>query len=273
MEIIISILSLSLLGITFGVTLAFFARIFHVKVDERLEKIHSLLPGANCGACGAAGCFGFAEKIVSGETLIDNCRVASDDTKEAIAKILGRSLKKTDKLVARLHCCGGKNAKDKFVYHGINDCSIAHLVLGGFKQCPVGCLGLGSCLKVCPFGALSMSSDNLPVVDIIKCKACNKCVETCPRKLFSLKPLAKTVWVACCLHYSGKDTRAVCQTGCIACKLCQKSCPTAAINIIDNLAVIDYTKCTSCGACVKICPSKCILQTKQNNSKSQENIQ
>ena len=258
MDILIPILTLGFLGVVFGVGLAIASKRFAVQVDPRLDKVHGLLPGSNCGACGGAGCFGFAESILSGKLKIDACRVASDQAKEKIAEVLGRQLIKGVKTVAVLHCNGGSKVKDRFIYEGIKDCVAANLVLGGQKECVWGCLGFDTCVQVCPFGALTMSKEGLPIVDFHKCKACNKCVQICPKKLFSLVPLAGKVYVACSCHDLGKDTRSVCAVGCIACKLCEKSCKFDAIHVIDNLAVIDYNKCTSCGECVKACPTKSI---------------
>jgi electron transport complex protein RnfB len=258
MDILIPILTLGILGAIFGIGLAVASKRFSVQIDPRLDKIHGLLPGANCGACGGAGCFGFAESILSGKVKIDACRVADDKIKEEIAKVLGRKLEKRVKSTAVLRCNGGKKIKDRFLYQGIEDCVAANLVLGGQKECIWGCLGFGSCVGVCPFGAIKMSEEGLPVVDKDKCKACNKCVEICPKKLFSLVPLTHNVYVACSSHDLGKDTKAVCPVGCIACKLCEKACQFDAIHVLDNLAVIDYNKCTSCAECVKACPMKSI---------------
>ena len=258
MEILIPILTLGFLGVVFGVGLAIASKRLAVAVDPRLDKIHGLLPGSNCGSCGGAGCFGFAESILSGKMKIDACRVASDQTKEKIAEVLGRQLIKGVKSVAVLHCNGGIKVKDRFLYQGIEDCVAANLVLGGQKECEWGCLGFDTCVKVCPFAAITMSKEGLAVVDFHKCKACNKCVQICPKRLFSLVPLAGKVYVACSSHDLGKDARAVCSVGCIACKLCEKACKFDAIHVIDNLAVIDYNKCTSCGECVNVCPMNTI---------------
>jgi ferredoxin len=129
-------------------------------------------------------------------------------------------------------------------------------------------------VRVCPFDAIKMSAEDLPIVDKTKCRACNKCVQICPKKLFSLVPLTGKVYVACSSHDLGKETKAACPVGCIACKKCEQACPVDAIHVIDastalsvnpeqsrrvdNLAVIDYNKCTSCGECVKVCPMKTI---------------
>jgi len=258
MEILIPALSLGILGLLFGIGLAIASKRFTVKIDPRLEAIHGLLPGSNCGACGGAGCFGFAEALLSGKMSADACRVSQDSTKEKIAEILGAKLEKRVKSIAVLHCNGGKKVKDKFLYKGIEDCVAANLVLGGQKECFWGCLGFDSCTKVCPFGAIKMSEEGLPVVDKNKCKACNKCVLICPKKLFTLVPLKNNIYVACSSHDLGKDTRAVCPVGCIACKKCEQVCPADAIHVVDNLAVIDYNKCTSCAKCVEACPMKTI---------------
>jgi electron transport complex protein RnfB len=259
MEILIPILTLGSLGLLFGIGLAIASKKLAVQVDPRLEKVHGLLPGSNCGACGGAGCFGFAESILSGKLKIDACRVASDEAKEKIAEALGRKLQKIMvKSTAALHCNGGNRVKNRYLYEGIEDCVAANLVLGGQKDCVWGCLGFGTCVKVCPFDAIKMSSEGLPVVDKDKCRACNKCVAACPKKLFTLIPTKHSVYVACSSYDMGKDTRAVCPVGCIACGKCVQACPKDAMHLIDNLAVIDYDKCTSCRECVKVCPMKTI---------------
>jgi len=258
MEILVPILTLGALGLIFGVGLAVASKRLAVKTDLRLEKIIGLLPGSNCGACGGAGCFGFAESILSGKLSIDACRVSSGAIKGQIARILGTTVEEKIKLAAVLHCYGGKRVQDRFLYQGINDCVAANLVLGGQKSCVYGCLGFGDCARVCPFGAIKMLNEELPLVDENKCKACNKCVVACPKKLFTLVPVSHKVFVACSSRDLGKDTRAVCPVGCIACKKCEQVCPFDAIHVVDNLAIIDYHKCTSCGKCVDVCPMKTI---------------
>jgi RnfABCDGE-type electron transport complex B subunit len=258
MDILIPVLTLGALGLIFGVGLAIASKRFAVQVDPRLDKIHGLLPGSNCGTCGGAGCFGFAEGLLSGKMFVDACRVSEEAVKEQIAWLLGKKLEKKIKKIAALHCNGGNKVKERFLYQGIEDCVAANLVLAGQKECVFGCLGFDTCARICPFAAIKMSAAGLPVVDKEKCKACNKCVQVCPKKLFSLLPVTHNVIVACSSHDLGKDTRLVCPVGCIACRKCEQVCPADAIHVIDNLAVIDYNKCTSCGECVKVCPTKTI---------------
>lgn len=259
MNILAAILTLSGLGIIFGVGLALAARKFCVEINPRIEKILHKLPGSNCGACGEAGCLGFAEGLLSGKFSVDACRVSEEETKEQIAKLLGKKLEKKVKKIAILHCNGGIKIKDRYNYQGIKDCAAANLLLAGQKECVFGCLGFGSCKKICPFGAIKMSEEGLPIIDKDKCKACNICVLMCPKKLFTLIPITSNAYVSCGSHDLGKDTKVVCPVGCVACGLCKKVCKLDAIQVIDNLAVIDYYKCTSCGDCVKVCPVKCII--------------
>jgi electron transport complex protein RnfB len=258
MEILIAILVLGILGLIFGIGLAIASKKLAVQINPKLDEVQHLLPGSNCGACGNPGCFGFAESLLSGKNSIEGCRACNDTSREKIAKIIGLVLAKQDKKVATSHCNGGLRVKDKYLYNGVNDCIAANLVLGGQKSCIFACLGFGTCVKACPFNAISMSVESLPVVDQVKCRACNKCVLICPKKIFSLISVANNVYIACSSHDSGKDVRSVCPVGCIACKLCEKACKFDAIAVIDNLAVIDYYKCTSCAECVKVCPTKTI---------------
>ena len=258
MEILIAILVLGSLGLLFGIGLAIASKKLAIQVNPKIDEVQHLLPGSNCGACGNPGCFGFAESLIKGKSTIEDCRVCNEEAREKIAKIMGLAFQKQTKKIATLHCNGGLRVKDRYLYDGVNDCITANLVLGGQKSCVFACLGFGTCSKACPFDAISMSCEALPVVDKVKCRSCNKCVLACPKKLFSLVSVNCPVYVACSSHDLGEDVKSVCSVGCIACKLCEKACKFDAIHVIDNLAVIDYHKCTSCKECVKVCPTKTI---------------
>lgn len=259
MEILIPVLTLSFLGLVFGVGLAIAAKKFCVVSDPRMEEVLSLLPGANCGACGKAGCMGFVEGLISGECSVDKCVVSDSVHREAIAKILGVEAKQRIKAVAQLHCNGGKNrAKDKFVYTGIKDCIAANLVMGGQKACSYGCLEFGSCERTCPFGAITMNEEDLPVVNESKCTACGKCVAICPKRLFTLQLADKKYFTACASKDFGKGVMDACSVGCIACGNCVKACPVKAIKVINNLAAFDYKTCQDIGECLKVCPTHAI---------------
>ncbi|MFH1848065.1 MAG: RnfABCDGE type electron transport complex subunit B [Candidatus Omnitrophota bacterium] len=259
MNILIPVLTLGALGLLFGIGLAIAQRVFHVEQDPALEKINGLLPGANCGACGQAGCFALAEALLGKKTDPGACSLVNSETAKKISEILGIEAKARQKQYADGICSGGSAAKDKYEYIGVEDCAAAGMLEGGQKACRFGCLGFGTCKKACPFGAIAMDKETgLPVVLKEKCVACGKCVEACPKGIMRLFPQKAAFLIKCASHDMGAQVMKVCKNGCIGCGKCVKVCPGNAITIIDSLAVIDYEKCTHCGECVKACPTKVI---------------
>jgi len=242
-------------GLIFGVLLALAARAFAVKCDPKVEAVREALPGANCGACGYAGCANFAEAIVEKDANIADCIPGGGETVKNIAAILGREATETVPLVAAVFCIGDKqSAKDLFIYDGICDCVVAMGHAGGFKACSYGCLGLGNCVRVCPFEAIKMGSGGLPVVDQGKCVGCGLCAKACPRLVIQILPKGeKGHLVLCSSQERGKGVTQACEVGCMACRACLKACPQEAIVMQGNLAVIDLHKCNDCGECVVKC--------------------
>ena len=262
MEILLPIIVLGSLGALFGLWLAFVQKIFVVKKDERTEHIFTLLPGSNCGACGKAGCFGLAQALSKGELDTITCPILHEKEREEIAEYLGIKVEEEHKKVATLICNGGNTCKDKFRYHGPKECDIANLMLEGPKACAFGCIGFGTCVSACPFGAIRMNEQSLPEIDIEKCTACGKCITACPKGVLVLSPVKSQYHIQCHSIDRGPDVMKACKTGCIACGKCVKACPVEAITITNNLALIDYTKCTNCGECIKVCPTKAIGRRK-----------
>ncbi len=255
------IIILSVIGFLLGIFLAVGSIAFNVEKPELLEKIESLMPGANCGACGFPGCAGLAEAIFKGEAEPANCPVASAAQRSEISVAMGK-VPGADTIsnIAYIKCQGMKDGDvaKKFEYIGIDSCEMAALTSGGWKACEYGCLKLGDCVAACKFGALSLGENHEPIVDKNKCTACGLCVPACPKKLIELVPFKKTYMVTCSSKDKGADTRKYCKVGCIACKLCEKACKFDAVKVVDNIAYIDQTKCIACGLCAKACPQKVI---------------
>ncbi len=257
--IILSIVLLGVLGIAIGLLLGVAGKFFAVEVDERVDQVRECLPGNNCGGCGYPGCDGLAEAIVAGNAEVNGCPVGGAPVAERIGAILGVEAAAGEKMVAHVRCVGTcEQASVKYNYVGTMDCRQAVMVPGrGDKACSYGCLGLGSCVAVCQFGALSIQ-DGVAVVDEEKCVACGQCVDICPNGLISLQPYQMKYQVQCSSKDKGKDVMSVCKAGCIGCGLCAKECHFDAITLENNLATINPEKCKGCGLCAKKCPKKVI---------------
>ena len=241
-------------GLVFGLLLAFASHVFAVEVDERTENILEVLPGANCGSCGYAGCSAFADAVTNGGAPVNGCTVGKAPVAEKIAEIMGTEAGEVADVVARVMCGGDcASAVYKYDYEGIDDCWAAARFAGGLKQCASGCLGLGHCVSVCQFDAISVV-DGVAIVDAEKCQACGMCVKSCPKNLIQLIPRDNRHWVLCSNPEMGKYVNHYCKKGCIGCKLCEKACHFDAIHVVNNHAIIDYDKCKNCGLCAKKCP-------------------
>ncbi|NCB63563.1 MAG: Fe-S cluster domain-containing protein [Clostridia bacterium] len=260
MTVILAVAILGGLGILFGFVLAFAAKVFAVEKDPREEAIAGCLPGANCGGCGFPGCGGYAAAVAAGKAPVNACAAGGEAVANQIAEIMGVAAGASVKKIAQVHCSGCGADKTQYEYIGVKDCLAAsRLPGGGPLSCSYGCLGMGTCEKVCPFDAIHVQ-DGVAVVDEDKCKACNKCVDICPRHIIALEPYKtkKHVTIPCSSKAKGPAVTKVCTNGCIGCSMCAKACPKEAIAMVDNLAVIDYEKCIGCGICAQKCPRKLI---------------
>ena len=259
--VIISTVIVGATGCLIGFFLCFASEKFKVEVDEREAAVLDALPGNNCGGCGYAGCSGCAAAIVSGEAKVGQCPVGGAPVAAVIAEIMGVDAETEARKVAFVKCSGTcDKAKNSYEYTGVEDCNaMAFVPGGGPKACTYGCMGFGSCVKVCEFDAIHVV-DGVAIVDKESCKACGKCIETCPHHLIDWIPYDAGYAVACSSKDKGKDVMQVCQAGCIACHLCEKTCQHDAIHVQDNIACIDQTKCVSCGDCAEKCPKKVIYK-------------
>jgi Na+-translocating ferredoxin:NAD+ oxidoreductase RNF subunit RnfB len=244
------------------VVLAIADRFFQVQVDPRQAQLEEVLPRANCGSCGYAGCAGYAEALAKGEAAGNLCSPGGPDVAKKIAAVLGNAVAEFTPRVAVVKCQGGRqNTSHRFRYVGEPDCRAATGTQFGQATCPYGCLGLGTCVRACPFDAMVTDAETgLPRVLEDRCTACGTCASVCPKNIIEILPKDRYVHVLCRNQDPGRATRQVCKVGCIACKMCEKACPVegGAVHVKGNLAAVDMATCISCGKCVRVCPANCI---------------
>lgn len=255
-----SILVLGGLGLMFGVGLALASKVFHIKQNPLKLGIMDILPKANCGACGLAGCESYADWLLSDKTAsVNKCTVGGPEVIKQIGSLLGKEVIITAKKTAVIICSGGENCTDRFNYGGVNTCKAVNLIFGGNKSCVFGCLEFGDCIKVCPFDAISQTvPGTVPVINTDRCTGCGLCVTACPKKIIVLVEEKFKVNILCKSNDKGYFVKKICKTGCIGCGLCVKVCPVKDIVMENNLAWIKYVDCNNCGLCIIKCPTKTI---------------
>lgn len=253
-----SMVTLGGLGLAVGVMLIAASKMFKVETNPLVEEVVEVLPGANCGACGFAGCADFAERVVNESAPIDGCPVGGFETAKEIGGIMGQDVSESEKEYPYVRCNGGVNCVDRFDYVGIEDCKAVMMLSDGEKGCSYGCMGRGTCARVCPFGAIEIVENRLPEINQNLCRSCGLCIDACPNEILIFGKATEKVHVQCSSHDKGKTVKAVCTIGCIGCKICEKVCPVDAAKVTNLLAEIDQEKCTACGLCVEKCPQHTI---------------
>lgn len=267
--ILIAVLVLGAIALIAALVLFVVAKKFAVEEDPRLGQVTELLPGANCGGCGFAGCSGMAGALVKGcdagsiEGLM--CPVGGADTMGKIADLLGMAVAQTDPMVAVVRCNGSCENRPRIAeYDGLKTCAAMHSTGAGETGCGFGCLGCGDCESACQFDAIHINPDTLlPEVDEEKCTACGACAKACPRRIIELRkkgPKGRRVYVQCVNKDKGAVAKKSCQVACIACGKCEKVCKFEAITVADNVSYIDFKKCKMCTKCVDECPTGAIIK-------------
>lgn len=262
--IIWTIVILAGLGLLLALVLFFIAKKFKVEEDPRIDEVEAVMPGANCGGCGFAGCRAFADAAVKAPNLDNNyCPVGGNEVMKKVAAILGYEVKEKAPQVAVVRCNGTcENRPKTNDYDGAPSCRVKASLYAGDTGCPFGCLGCGDCVEACSFGAITMDPrTGLPVVDESKCTGCGSCAKACPKGVIEIRnkgPRGMRVYVSCVNKDKGAVARKACTAACIGCGKCAKTCMHDAITVENNVAYIDFTKCKLCKKCVEACPTGAI---------------
>jgi len=186
---------------------------------------------------------------------------AGSEVAEAIASIMGVKIEAVEPDIALPGCYFGvQKADTKYVYNGLDDCRAVALLGGGMKVCTIGCLGLGTCARACPFNAISMGPQGLPVVNEKKCTGCGTCERMCPKHIINLSSITRRI----IREYTTEECTTPCQRGC-----------PAGINIREYIRQISLGNNHRAVQVIKernpfpavigrICPRPCELECRRN---------
>lgn len=261
--ILYSVGSLGTLSIVAAIILYFVAQKFKVFEDPRIDDVEEILPSANCGGCGYAGCRAFAEALVKAGTMEGfNCPVGGSDVMVDVGKALGLEADIAEPQIAVVRCNGTvDNSPAKVKYDGISSCAAAATIYSGEGGCSFGCLGLGDCEESCEFDAIHVNPKTMIPEVTNNCVACNACIIACPKDIIELRNVGKKerrIFVSCINEEKGAPAKKNCTVACIGCSKCFNVCPFDAIEMKNNRAYIDYDKCKLCRKCVPVCPTEAI---------------
>ncbi len=241
------------LGGACGVALSLASKVFYVYEDPRISQVENLLAGANCGGCGMAGCSAAAEGIVTGKAPASACILIGPENVSAIAQIVGSEAGAAEALLSYNECSGGNRATDRFFYNGLNRCNAVASLYGGKRDCTIGCLGFGDCVRACKFDAIKIDDNGVPEVDKEKCVGCGACEQVCPKTIVEVRPMSQRL-----LRLNTDDD---------ALAPCQQTCP-AEIDIpryISQIKSGEYEAAVNTIrernplllACGRVCPHPC----------------
>ncbi|MDM8524172.1 FAD-dependent oxidoreductase [Desulfococcaceae bacterium HSG8] len=241
------------IGAICGLALSIASKVFYVYEDPRIAKVEDFFAGANCGGCGYTGCSAAAVAVVDGKAPPGVCIVAGSEAALKVAALMGLDPGTAEPITSYNECKGGHRATDKYYYSGLNTCKALAALYGGKRDCEIGCIGFGDCVKSCTFDAIHMGPEGYPVVDEMKCVGCGACEKACPKSILTIRTMSERL-----LHFNEEDD---------ALAPCRQTCP-AEIDIPKYISQIqsgDYEGAVntirernplllSCG---RVCPHPC----------------
>lgn len=198
---------------------------------------------------------------MAGTAAPNSCVAAAPEVAEAIAAIMGVAIEAVEPDIALPGCYFGVHKADtKYDYIGLDDCRAVALLGGGMKVCTIGCLGLGTCARACPFNAIVMGPQGLPVVDEKKCTGCGTCERVCPKHIINLSSVTRRI----IREYTTEECTTPCQRGCPAGINIREY--IRQISIGNNHRAVQVIKERNPFPAVigRICPRPCELECRRN---------
>ena len=255
----IPVLVLTVTGVLMAFAIGIIAKYFGAKPNPLAEAIAPLMPGANCGGCGYAGCSDYMNAMLNGKAKPGHCPSMSAESVKKISAMLGEAADEVEPRIAVVLCSGDESvAARNAMYNGVNDCRNALLVAGASKSCTFGCLGMGTCARACPHGAIEITERRLAKVHSELCVGCGKCVAACPRGIIKLVPRKLEVQVFCSSPLAGKIKLKQCKAACIGCRKCEKAAQPGQMEFNGFLASVNTENPPTAEVAEKAgCPTRC----------------
>jgi len=258
-----ALLFLGITALVGGVVLSLSSQRLQAQMNPLVHRIERELPGVNCGECGHPLCGVFARLVADGREKPGGCIPGGHATSVRITAIMGNAPQETEALMAVVHCKGGHaEARVRSRYSGIPDCHAAMLSGNGSLICQEACLGLGSCVRACPYGAIAITENGIAAVNPALCTGCGRCVAACPRSLIELIPRLHKIFLGCNNRDHGSRVSEYCSVGCTTCGICVEATrASSAISIDDNIPRLDYAKHENFITAAYKCPQRCFIDT------------
>lgn len=163
---LISVTSLSVMGLALGSLLGAAARYLAVEENPIEAELQAMLPGSQCGQCGYVGCAQAAAALARGEAAVTLCPPGGKATAEALAARLG--------VKVDLSAVEDKGPQLAEVSEEL-------------------CIGCCRCLKVCPTDAILGAAKQIHNVIREACTGCAACTGVCPTEALAMRPVPVTL--------------------------------------------------------------------------------
>ena len=151
-----AILSITVLGILFGLGLGWAAGKFRVDSDPVVDQIDAVLPQTQCGQCNFPGCRPYAAAIAADEAGINQCPPGGETVIQALADLLG----------VEALALNPENGAEQAKTVAVIDEAI--------------CIGCTLCIQACPVDAILGASKLMHTVIEAECTGCDLCLPPCP---------------------------------------------------------------------------------------------